>query len=212
MQARQGPSPVAENGIQPSRAPASLSPKTAAFPSYTKIIFRAADRPKPQKCSSEIRKKRPRADDDFAVAFVPLESESARTRQQFLHPCSKDSISKNSKQRRTTKHSPRTLKAAGAAIDTYRELTHLMAGRFGGNTMATAIFGGIEIDTDGDVDLRDSAIAVLPDNLTVGGSLFLSRTAITVLPDNLTVGGKIYGLESDITPALADEMCGGRAP
>ena len=60
-----------------------------------------------------------------------------------------------------------------------------------GNTMAKAIFG-IEMDTDGDVYLRG--------------------TAITKLPDNLTVGGKIYGLESDITPARPDEMCGGRAP
>jgi hypothetical protein len=57
MQAQRGPSPVAENGIQPSRAPASLNPKTAAFPSYTKIIFGAADRPKPQKFHPEIRKK-----------------------------------------------------------------------------------------------------------------------------------------------------------
>jgi hypothetical protein len=80
-----------------------------------------------------------------------------------------------------------------------------------GNTMAKAIFG-IEMDTDGDVYLRGTAITSLPGNLTVGGSLYLSGTAITTLPDNLTVGGKIYGLESDITPAPQDEMCGGRAP
>ena len=48
-----------------------------------------------------------------------------------------------------------------------------MAGRFEG-AMAKAIIGGIEIDTDGDVDLRGTAITALPDNLTVRGSLHLS--------------------------------------
>ena len=33
---------------------------------------------------------------------------------------------------------------------------------------------------------------VTPDNLSVGGSLDLSETAITALPDNLSVKGKIY--------------------
>jgi hypothetical protein len=37
--------------------------------------------------------------------------------------------------------------------------------------MAKAIFGGIEIDTEGDLDLSGSAITELPDNLTVGGSV-----------------------------------------
>ena len=36
--------------------------------------------------------------------------------------------------------------------------------------MAKAVFG-IEFDTDGDVDLRGTRIATLPDNLTVGGYL-----------------------------------------
>jgi hypothetical protein len=106
------------------RAPASLNPETAAFPSYTKIIFRAADRPKPQKFHPEIRKKRHRVDDDFAVAFAPMESEPARARQQFLQASLKDSNSKNTKQLGTTKHNARTLKAAGAAIDYRRALTH----------------------------------------------------------------------------------------
>ena len=43
----------------------------------------------------------------------------------------------------------------------------------------------------GYLDLRDTAISVLPDNLTVGGSLDLRGTAISVLPDNLTVGGSL---------------------
>ena len=41
----------------------------------------------------------------------------------------------------------------------------------------------------GYLDLRGTAIASLPDNLTVGGSLDLRGTAIASLPDNLTVGG-----------------------
>jgi hypothetical protein len=89
-------------------APARLTPKTSAFPSYTKIIFGPADRPKPRKCSPEIRKKRHRVDDDFAVAFVPLESESARTRQQFLQALLKDSISKNTESLCKTMRNPRT--------------------------------------------------------------------------------------------------------
>ena len=39
------------------------------------------------------------------------------------------------------------------------------------------------------LDLRNTPITQLPDNLTVGGSLDLSGTPITQLPDNLTVGG-----------------------
>jgi hypothetical protein len=87
-----------------------------------------------------------------------------------------------------------------------------MAGWFEGIQMAKLSFGGLEIDTDGDVDLSDTAITSLPDNLTVRGSLDLRGTATTVLPDNLKVGGTIYGLESDITPSKPDEMSGGRAP
>ena len=41
----------------------------------------------------------------------------------------------------------------------------------------------------GYLDLRDTDITSLPDNLTVGGYLDLRGTGITSLPDNLTVGG-----------------------
>jgi len=44
----------------------------------------------------------------------------------------------------------------------------------------------------GSLYLRGTAITSLPDNLTVGGSLSLEGTAITSLPDNLTVGGYLY--------------------
>ena len=44
----------------------------------------------------------------------------------------------------------------------------------------------------GSLDLRNTPITQLPDNLTVGGWLNLSGTKITQLPDNLTVGGGLY--------------------
>ncbi|MBK4119111.1 hypothetical protein JHE03_22755, partial [Pluralibacter gergoviae] len=46
------------------------------------------------------------------------------------------------------------------------------------------------ITVTNNLDLEDAIGAdSLPDNLTVGGSLYLSGTSITALPDNLTVGG-----------------------
>ena len=44
----------------------------------------------------------------------------------------------------------------------------------------------------GDLDLNDTPIRSLPDNLTVGGNLDLSGTQITALPDNLTVHGDLW--------------------
>lgn len=41
------------------------------------------------------------------------------------------------------------------------------------------------------LNLRDTQITALPDNLTVGGWLNLRGTQITTLPDNLTVGGSL---------------------
>nr|DAU79035.1 MAG TPA: leucine-rich repeat protein [Caudoviricetes sp.] len=49
----------------------------------------------------------------------------------------------------------------------------------------------------GGLDLRDTPIQILPDNLTVGGWLDLRDTPIQTLPDNLTVGG---GLDLRDTP------------
>ena len=58
----------------------------------------------------------------------------------------------------------------------------------------------------GYLDLRGTGITVLPDNLTVGGSLDLENcTGITVLPDNLTVGGYLYLRGTGIT-ALPDNL------
>ena len=44
-------------------------------------------------------------------------------------------------------------------------------------------------ENGGSLDLSNTNITSLPDNLTVGGGLDLRNTAITSLPDNLTVGG-----------------------
>ena len=57
----------------------------------------------------------------------------------------------------------------------------------------------------GNLYLRNSAITILPDNLTVGGSLYLCNTAITSLPDNLTVGGCLDLYNTKIT-SLPDNL------
>jgi len=46
-----------------------------------------------------------------------------------------------------------------------------------------------KVTVGGWLDLSNTNIAELPDNLTVGGWLYLSNTNIAELPDNLTVGG-----------------------
>ena len=53
----------------------------------------------------------------------------------------------------------------------------------------------------GYLDLRDTGITSLPDNLTVGGSIDLEGTGITSLPDNLIVGGSLYLSGTGITNA-----------
>ena len=57
----------------------------------------------------------------------------------------------------------------------------------------------------GDLDLSNTPITKLPDNLTVGGSLYLSNTPITSLPDNLTVGGSLWLQNTKIT-SLPDNL------
>ena len=59
------------------------------------------------------------------------------------------------------------------------------------------------------LDLEDvSGVEALPDNLTVGGSLYLRGTSITALPDNLTVGGSLYLRPEKITNVSYRENCG----
>ena len=54
-------------------------------------------------------------------------------------------------------------------------------------------------DREGNLDLSNTNITALPDNLTVGGWLCLSGTNITALPDNLTVGGWLDLSDTNIT-------------
>ena len=59
------------------------------------------------------------------------------------------------------------------------------------------------------LDLEDvSGVDALPDNLTVGGWLYLRGTSITALPDNLTVGGSLYLHPEKITNVSYRENCG----
>lgn len=51
---------------------------------------------------------------------------------------------------------------------------------------------GDKIFVDGNLNLRDTSITSLPDNLNVSRSLDLENTCITRLPNNLKVGGFIY--------------------
>ena len=46
-----------------------------------------------------------------------------------------------------------------------------------------------EINVKSDLNLYNTPITSLPDNLKVGGDLYLRNTKITSLPDNLKVGG-----------------------
>ncbi|MEG1686005.1 MAG: hypothetical protein RR319_08715, partial [Bacteroides sp.] len=57
----------------------------------------------------------------------------------------------------------------------------------------------------GSLYLKNTGITSLPDNLTVGGSLYLENTGITSLPDNLTVGGNLDLKNTGIT-SLPDNL------
>ena len=52
---------------------------------------------------------------------------------------------------------------------------------------------------EGDLDLNNTSITSLPDNLKVGGYLDLVDTKITSLPNNLKVGGSLYLNSTPIT-------------
>jgi hypothetical protein len=58
---------------------------------------------------------------------------------------------------------------------------------------------------DGDLNLYNTPITTLPDNLTVNGFLDLSNTKITTIPDNLTVGGWLDFSNTKIT-SLPDNL------
>ena len=55
-----------------------------------------------------------------------------------------------------------------------------------------------KIVVDGGLNLSETPITSLPDNLHVGGYLNLDETQITSLPDNLHVEGDLYLVETPI--------------
>jgi len=61
----------------------------------------------------------------------------------------------------------------------------------------------------GNLDLYDTPITQLPDNLSVGGYLYLEDTPITHLPDNLSVGGDLYLASTPITQLPNNLRVGG---
>jgi hypothetical protein len=69
----------------------------------------------------------------------------------------------------------------------------------------------IKNGSQGDLDLSNTPITSLPDNLTrVGGSLILRRTKITSLPDNLTkIKGSLYLDDTPITSLPKNLTVGG---
>ncbi len=67
------------------------------------------------------------------------------------------------------------------------------------------ILPDLSIKVNGNLDLSNTPITSLPDNLTVGGSLYLRNTQITSLPDNLTVGGGLDLSNTQIT-SLPDNL------
>ena len=58
----------------------------------------------------------------------------------------------------------------------------------------------------GPLYLKNTKISSLPDNLKVGRSLFLSFTQITSLPNNLTVGGNLYLRDTPLTKKYSEEQ------
>ena len=71
------------------------------------------------------------------------------------------------------------------------------------NTQITSLPDNLKVG--GDLNLSNAPITSLPDNLEVGGGLYLHNTQITSLPDNLEVGGDLYLSDSKIT-SLPDNL------
>ena len=67
----------------------------------------------------------------------------------------------------------------------------------------------IKDGSKGNLDLSETPITQLPNDLKVGGNLNLYRTPITQLPDNLTVGGDLYLSGTSITQLPNDLKVGG---
>ena len=61
----------------------------------------------------------------------------------------------------------------------------------------------------GDLDLYNTPITSLPNDLSVGGNLNLYNTKITSLPNDLQVGGYLYLYDTPITSLPNDLQVGG---
>ena len=61
-----------------------------------------------------------------------------------------------------------------------------------------------------DLNISNTPITSLPDNLTVDGSLYLYNTPITSLPINLTVGGDLNLSNTKITSLPNNLRVGGK--
>jgi hypothetical protein len=72
------------------------------------------------------------------------------------------------------------------------------------NTPITSLPDNLK-QVGGYLNLDNTPITSLPDNLTVNGYLYLNSTPITSLPDNLTVGGDLYLDNTPIT-TLPDNL------
>lgn len=57
-----------------------------------------------------------------------------------------------------------------------------------------------------------SRLSSLPENLTVRDNIYLRGTGITVLPDNLKVGGKVSGLEENLRQSSGQPSPGSPRP
>ena len=75
-----------------------------------------------------------------------------------------------------------------------------------GNEATKLLLQGKEVTkVIGNLNLADTRITSLPDNLSVKGSLWLGRTLITSLPDNLNVKGDLTLSGTPIT-SLPDNL------
>jgi hypothetical protein len=64
----------------------------------------------------------------------------------------------------------------------------------------------IKDGSKGDLDLSNTPITSLPNNLTIGGDLSLSNTPIESLPDNLTIEGSLYLMFTPISKKYTKEQ------
>ena len=67
----------------------------------------------------------------------------------------------------------------------------------------------IKDGSKGNLDLRDTPITSLPDNLKVRGSLFIENTKLTSLPDNLQVAVSLFSSYTPITSLPNNLKVGG---